>query len=1679
MPDNKLKQFHDSIKGNPNISGVPDDFNTFQSALNNPATSKAFFDAISKNEAIGGLPKDYNTFASSLGIVEKKSSNVPSASSGMGVSMEFKGSPQKSVTEQILKTIPTSQKKPDEEGMRIWDRAKSTLSTLGKSVVDGVAATSSEQIAILSKTIDDEVREFVGMKPLNKPITEYQTYKLAQQIKETTTDVFKPNPEFQGEIQETVAQTAGDLLGLVASAVITKNPSSALAKLGTKGIIKGLATSATRREITKEIAKESVKMLAKPTTFIAAAQTGTRNYDEALKKGATEDEANAMYWSTALTGGIANNLPVGALLNRFDKASGGKMKEVVLGGVVGGIEEAVTEGIEAISTNFAAQNIYDETRKLFEGVEESAAMGGGIGFVLNAMGVKLGAMRNKFKDNPEKVAEIDQSIDYLKDIAETSGKTSAVKLSREEQIKVDRLNKTIENPDIPNEAKDIAKEQLQQITGAKILDAETTQEKLNSLSEDDKVEVRLLDAEIDRIKQAADSEVDVDIKDELLASMDDLNAQKEAVFNAPPKEIVKTEEAQVVPFEQQLDEALDMSSVEEVNTETPLTEREQQMLTVPEDRPINTSIIGKFFENVNTKTKTAPTNPIKKKIYDFITPISKSISKMMTTGDINAVRAKEIVDAESGATIEKLKSISTKIQNLVGKDPNDRKLANQVLSMDFLDDKVSKLAASDNYTALSELTENKYSPEQIKQAVEFYKGGETEGVSTVDKSLFDAIVKDVSGIGQQTIADKKTGNAAKVKSLVGKIINYDTVGKTTEDVSVEPTLIQGSQSPMLTGSELAPAGIESESRVKNVESSTVEPVTLTELRAELASLPNGQEILRTVDESVANRNLAEQELSKTPKGRKILEQAKAGRELMDSFSDYISTNKAAAKIQERIGETIAGNKGSYLKRSFRFWKDKKFEPTEALKNVALESVVNDMMVTELVRLNKSPEYNRLEGDAKRQYLKQITDDVRRKAEITLNTYLDEIRQQRKDGAGFFPNTKAEKIDGRAIEFRKLIDESFLNLLGNINDPISQFHDTVLAQTQIKSAANLHWIINQVTGKENMFDSREQVVEFNGSSDGFKQISNKNSLLDGKWVSEDIYDAIANNVATKDGLGYHIYRKTLSTMRKIKTIYNFFAGWTTNLIGGEVTLMANGIVPNPKNTGKYLLNRLKYVKNPEKLDKDIQDDIKAMKDNGFWSTSISAGTIKLIDDSYLDMTAYDRGEEFVKSKTSRFINKAKRIDDNIIRNYSAIDDFTKLVFFREKKDIFSEKLYGKKYDQLTKIEKDKVHANVAERGKENIATMSRLPRVYQRMAKYPLGDFMAFRISAIKSGVNTIVNALQDINTGTTDKSLSKEQRAAYLRDGYTTMFSMTVASIANSMFYGQIASFAMGLMSEKDEEIFKKKTDGGVNIGSKADLYTDFKGTPAVSPQWMRGKNNIVAKDDGKGNIELLNISNKDPYDELFGMFLPRAGTDWRETMLGIAKETFSPNMTVNLFTNIMKGEDQWGKDIYTGDDTYTEAGAKIAGYILTESLVPPAIKNLAKESYKEIQQSKAVEGDSKKDIKEKPVGGKEYFNALVGNTPMLLNRTYKVNLVEQYGFYAKDFYQARPDKFDKLDQETKDKRFEDLSRLRDGYQYLRKYSILNNNPDVLKAAIGILRDNARGMSKKEENFILYGKKSY
>lgn len=67
--DDKLKLFYESLKLNPNIKGLPDDFEKFSSVMTNPEKSKLFYDLLSSNPNIKGLPATYEDFIT--GLVEK------------------------------------------------------------------------------------------------------------------------------------------------------------------------------------------------------------------------------------------------------------------------------------------------------------------------------------------------------------------------------------------------------------------------------------------------------------------------------------------------------------------------------------------------------------------------------------------------------------------------------------------------------------------------------------------------------------------------------------------------------------------------------------------------------------------------------------------------------------------------------------------------------------------------------------------------------------------------------------------------------------------------------------------------------------------------------------------------------------------------------------------------------------------------------------------------------------------------------------------------------------------------------------------------------------------------------------------------------------------------------------------------------------------------------------------------------------------------------------------------------------------------------------------------------------------------------------------------------------------------------------------------------------------------
>lgn len=67
--EEKLNIFYQSLVANPNVTGLPNDYDTFKNALSDPEKAKSFYSSLSANPAIKGIPSSYDQFASSLDLL--------------------------------------------------------------------------------------------------------------------------------------------------------------------------------------------------------------------------------------------------------------------------------------------------------------------------------------------------------------------------------------------------------------------------------------------------------------------------------------------------------------------------------------------------------------------------------------------------------------------------------------------------------------------------------------------------------------------------------------------------------------------------------------------------------------------------------------------------------------------------------------------------------------------------------------------------------------------------------------------------------------------------------------------------------------------------------------------------------------------------------------------------------------------------------------------------------------------------------------------------------------------------------------------------------------------------------------------------------------------------------------------------------------------------------------------------------------------------------------------------------------------------------------------------------------------------------------------------------------------------------------------------------------------------
>jgi len=179
---------------------------------------------------------------------------------------------------------------------------------------------------------------------------------------------------------------------------------------GAKAIAKEAGKKALSMQTVANYGKGLVSRMGTSQGVVTISQVAAPSYQQAKLEGATENEALGFAIQNAVVSYPIEMLPVNNLFKRLDNVLvGNRGVEVLKRAIIGGSEEAVTEGVQRVYENVTADAIYGTTRSFLDGVGESTAVGGTVGAIMNGVLTALLGRRAR-ATSTEEIQEIDKSI---------------------------------------------------------------------------------------------------------------------------------------------------------------------------------------------------------------------------------------------------------------------------------------------------------------------------------------------------------------------------------------------------------------------------------------------------------------------------------------------------------------------------------------------------------------------------------------------------------------------------------------------------------------------------------------------------------------------------------------------------------------------------------------------------------------------------------------------------------------------------------------------------------------------------------------------------------------------------------------------------------------------------------------------------------------------------------------------------------------------------------------------------------------------------------------------------------------------------------------------------------------------------------------------------------------------
>jgi hypothetical protein len=887
-----------------------------------------------------------------------------------------------------------------------------------------------------------------------------------------------------------------------------------------------------------------------------------------------------------------------------------------------------------------------------------------------------------------------------------------------------------------------------------------------------------------------------------------------------------------------------------------------------------------------------------------------------------------------------------------------------------------------------------------------------------------------------------------------------------------------------------------------------EAMTITEFASRLDNLLSGADS----DTLALVSNIMDGTI--TPEQRSVLESKKDGklifgltnamRNYIDSFSESIVSSEAFTKLSKEMQETIIENIGTYLRGTYRFWKDKRFMPSEKTIKAAIEDVYNTMYndkfnelqklfkvekvrsniaelseLYEQIRENIIEEERKLPAGEKTAEIKALIanlDDVGKKlnSERKLADKQKKLMKSLTGSEEMTPeNIKLfvdQKNDYISKEINKLAPEikeeakDFVNAYLEEAKKIRERDDFkslgMISPSSIKIPSkpfsrrkNLPETIKALLGEE-----KDPIIRFVDTAVSLSNIKYKGEMVS-KIATQFSGTDFIKNKASKSDIASGKYRIVSDKFSPLNGKYvhtDIFEA----IVDPEIYSAETAWLQTYFNI--LLLGRkTKVIYNLPTWRKNL---------TGGWYTMMANGVIN--PEFFKDM---NRRTQLLLSRradpeTEAFLDiMAKEgllgqgVDANLIGAVNVmykraatgtdLEYLTSMQRLGEKVKGFDTQL-GNKYasvDDYTKL--------VVFRSEIKSFAVKLFGKEYDSLTdaqKDTVHKQAAERVKQSTPTFSRLPPFYYKLARMPLGDFLSFEFEAirsftANFKNGYTDIQTgindKTLSPEQKAEYIKSGTRRLMGTAAVFGARAAVPTILAGIALGDDDELEEDVK---TLRPNWMEGHSIIPTAIGKDGTATVYDYSMEDPYGTIFDVVTdPLSFPSHALNML-------NPNMAITFLFNLSESKDVYGRDIVNSYDSGFTKAYKYSGYTLKSLVLPPFISSAVRDELRKAE----AEAETYSPL---DAVGRVASRAII--------RDYKYDISSQLYFFGKEF-STKKEQYTDLSGTSRSNRLAQLDDIRNMYLALNKIAMLKGNLNLIVEANKNIK---RQFKPFEEAYILYG----